>query len=160
METKIRGFEHVSNRQWNKDVGNEICPFPPLPKRATAHSAGYDVYAPYAFTLEPNEEIKLPTGFKVYMKEDEFIMFVPRSGLGFKYYTRLANTLGIGDSDYYNNKGNEGHYWVKIRNEGNKTLSVKDHEAIAQAIFQKYLLVDGDNMEGEKRIGGFGSTDK
>ena len=36
---------------------------------------------------------------------------------------------------------------------------IKKGEAIAQAIFQKYLTVDDDNAEG-KRTGGFGSTDK
>ncbi len=156
---KIRGFEHVSGKQWQKDF-NAIAPLPNLPSRATAHSAGYDVFSSMDFSLEPSEEIKIPTGFKAYMQPDEFLMFVPRSGLGFKYYTRLANTIGVGDSDYYNNDGNEGHYWVKIRNEGDKTLQVKFGDAIAQAVFQKYLIVDNDDFSGEKRVGGFGSTNK
>lgn len=165
---KVRGFELVSEEQFIKDFvedfetskneAKEIYKGLKLPKRATARSAGYDVFSPIDFTLEPNQDIKLPTGFKVYMLEDEWIGFLPRSGHGFKYYIRLANTEGVGDSDYYNNKGNEGHYFIKLRNEGNKTLAVKKGEAISQAIFNKYLLIDGDDFVGEERKGGFGST--
>lgn len=159
MGTKIRGFEHISDNQWEKDMAVEQ-EKPAIPSRGTARSAGYDVFSPFPFSLGAGEEIKVPTGFKAYMLDDEFLMLIPRSGLGFKYYTRLANTLGVGDSDYYNNEGNEGHYWVKIRNEGDKTLNVKSGDAIAQAIFQKYLLADGDGFNGEVRVGGFGSTGK
>lgn len=168
FKEKIRGFEYISEEQFIKDaleifnISIEAIKIMykdlKLPKRATARSAGYDVFSPITFELKPGEEIKLPTGFKVYMQNNEWIGFLPRSGHGFKYYVRLANTMGVGDSDYYNNKGNEGHYFVKIRNEGDKRLRVGKGEAIAQAIFQKYLLVDGDNFEGEERIGGFGST--
>jgi dUTP pyrophosphatase len=38
-------------------------------------------------------------------------------------------------------------------------ILIKKGEAIGQAIFQKYLVSDNDNAEGE-RIGGFGSTNK
>jgi len=129
-----------------------------LPERATSHSAGYDVFSVWDFTLLPKESIKIPTGWKSYMLPDEKIVFHPRSGLGFKYFIRLANTTGVGDSDYYNNEGNEGHYWVKIRNEGSETVKIKVGDAIAQCIFEKYLLADGDTFEGRKRIGGLGST--
>ena len=43
---------------------------------------------------------------------------------------------------------------VKSRGYNNKKGDV-----IGQAIFQKYLIVDNDNAEGD-RIGGFGSTSK
>ena len=38
-------------------------------------------------------------------------------------------------------------------------VEIKKGEAIGQAVFQKYLMADGDNAEGE-RVGGFGSTTK
>ena len=38
-------------------------------------------------------------------------------------------------------------------------IEIKKGEAIGQAVFQKYLVVDDDNAEGE-RLGGFGSTNK
>ncbi|MCF8009453.1 MAG: hypothetical protein K9K32_06775, partial [Halanaerobiales bacterium] len=106
----------------------------------------------------PGSEIKIPTGIKAYMQPDEVLFAYPRSSLGFKYYCRLANTIGVIDADYYNNEDNEGHIWIKIRNEGDKQMKIKCGEAICQVIFQKYLLVDGDSFEGERRKGGIGST--
>jgi len=156
---KIRGFEKVSTEQWIKDGNGDYAEIK-LPKRSTSHSAGYDIFSTIDFTLQPNEDIKIPLGWKVYMKNDEFLMIVPRSGMGFKYYTRLANSIGIIDCDFYNNSGNEGHCWAKIRNEGNMPLSVKKGDAIAQGMFQRYLLADLDDFTGETRTGGFGSTDK
>lgn len=168
--TKIRGFEKISLDQFKKDLEIEIFDKNEnsvediynsilLPKRATKNSAGYDVYSPFSFTLNPNESIKIPTGIKAYMLEDEYIKIVPRSSLGFKHFIRLANTIGIGDSDYYNNSGNEGHYFVKIRNEGITSLSIKKGDAICQIIFEKFLLADNDDVENERR-GGIGSTNK
>ena len=39
-----------------------------LPARATAGSAGYDFFAPFDFTLQPGESIKIPTGIRVRME--------------------------------------------------------------------------------------------
>ena len=36
-----------------------------LPRRATKGSAGYDFFAPFAFSLPPNTTIKVPTGIRV-----------------------------------------------------------------------------------------------
>jgi dUTP pyrophosphatase len=130
-----------------------------LPRRATSHSAGYDIFSTFDFVLSPQQDIKLPLGWKIYLKEDEFLMVVPRSGLGFKYYTRLANSVGVIDSDYADNKTNEGHCWIKFRNEGNVPFSIKAGEAIAQAIIVPFRLMDDDTYEGATRVGGFGSTD-
>jgi dUTP pyrophosphatase len=74
-----------------------------LPKRATKGSAGYDVFAPFTFVLEPNEDITIPTGFKSHMQDGEVLFGFVRSSLGFKSYVRLANTTMVGDKDYYNN---------------------------------------------------------
>lgn len=152
-----RGFEFISQKQTNIDFNNlNYCI--KLPKRSTKNSAGYDFYAPYDIHLNPGEDIKIPTGIRAYMQEDEVLMIYPRSGLGFKYYTRLANSIGIIDSDYYYSD-NEGHIWVKLRNEGDKELVINKGEAFCQGIFTKYLLVDGDDFEnGKERNGGFGST--
>ena len=152
-----RGFERISIEQQLEDLGNVMDI--KLPKRATAKSAGYDFYVPYSFSLKPSEEIKLPTGIKAYMQEDEILKIHPRSSLGFSYYARLANSCGIIDADYYDNENNEGHIWIKLRNESeDKFLEIERGEAIAQGIFHKYLIVDDDDFEGEERKGGIGST--
>jgi len=132
-----------------------------FPSRATKRSAGHDLYLPFNLELKPGEDVKLPLGIKSYMMVDECLDIFPRSGLGFKYYIRLANTVGLIDSDYYNNKDNEGSIWIKIRNEGSKLMTVKLGEAIAQARFTKYLIADTESFyRGNEREGGMGSTTK
>ena len=159
---KVRGFEFVD--RVFVDGADSITDESPIyikPKRSTKKSAGYDIFSPIDFRLAPGEEILIKLGIKAYMQDDEYLMIVPRSGLGFKFYSRLANTVGIIDADYYNNEDNEGEIAVKIRNEStDKELIVEKGKAICQAIFMKYLLVDGDSTdEGGERKGGFGSTD-
>ncbi len=159
--SKTRGFEVISEKQFKKDFEGLDINYTDikLPKRSTARSAGYDCFAPKNIWLTPGEEIKLPTGIRSYMLDDEVLFALPRSGHGFKYYLRLANTIGCIDSDYYDSD-NEGHIFVKLRNEGTKTFEIKKGEGMCQLIFQKYLLVDGDDFTGEIRNGGFGSTNK
>lgn len=160
---KLRGFEFISTEQAIKDFGEDLSLVtePKLPQRGTKASAGYDIYAPYNIILSPNEEINVPTGLKAYMQLGEVLMAFPRSGLGFKYYCRLANTVGVIDQDYYNNSKNEGHMFVKIRNEGDKEMLIKQGDGMCQMIFMPFLLADGDSFDnGEDREGGFGSTTK
>ena len=158
----MRGFEKVSNVQWTIDSFDTHVKYEDikLPARATRTSAGHDIFSTEDCVLEPNQEVTMPLGWKVYMQPNEMFLIVPRSGMGFKYYSRLANTIGVIDSDYYNNKKNEGECWIKLRNEGTKTLHIEKGDGIAQGIFIEYLLSDGDSLdEGDVREGGFGHTD-
>lgn len=131
-----------------------------LPKRATKYSAGYDIYSVRDFALNPGESIKIPTGIKIDLDPDKFLMVVPRSGLGFKYGARLANTVGIIDADY-SSSDNEGHMWIKIDypilNDNKKPMVIKQGDAICQGIILQYFKVDDDEADGI-RNGGFGST--
>ena len=131
-----------------------------LPRRATAGSAGYDFFAPFAFTLAPGETIKIPTGIRAEMKEDWVLQIYPRSGLGFKYRLQMNNTVGIIDSDYFFSD-NEGHIFMKITNDSNegKTVEVPAGTGFAQGIFMQYGITEDDDAEGI-RNGGFGSTTK
>lgn len=131
-----------------------------LPKRATVGSAGYDFFSPTAFSLNPGETIKLPTGIRVQMEEGWVLQCYPRSGLGFKYRLQLNNTVGIIDSDYYDSD-NEGHIFVKLTNDSNegKTVQIPVGSGFMQGIFVEYgITVDDD--ASELRNGGFGSTTK
>lgn len=147
-----RGFEIVDEY---KDKGIN------LPVRKTKFSAGYDVEAAedviipaYKFGTKPT---LIPTGLKAYCAEDEYYMLVNRSS-GPKKGFIMANSIGIVDSDYYNNESNEGHFYFQYFNFSDKDLEVKKGDVIGQVIFQKYLTVDDDKAEGV-RAGGFGSTD-
>lgn len=157
---KVRGFEKVSLEEYTKHETDLIYEDLVLPKRGTANSAGYDMVSTKTFTLKPGQTITVPTGIKSYMQEDEYLGIQVRSGVGFKFQVCLANTEGIIDADYYNNEANEGHIMLRLVNRGEKVWEVKAGDRIVQAIFRKYLLVDGDDFVGETRIGGIHSTGK
>lgn len=131
-----------------------------LPARATKGSAGYDFYAPFAFSLPPGSTIKIPTGIRCKMDEDWVLKLYPRSGLGFKFRLQLNNTVGIIDSDYYYSD-NEGHIFAKITNDSNegKEVTVAKGTGFMQGIFMQYGITLDDDTE-EIRNGGFGSTTK
>lgn len=129
-----------------------------LPKRATSGSAGYDFIIPIDLTLRSKDEVKIPTGIRVSIVEGWWLGCLPRSGLGFKYKLQLNNTMGVIDSDYYYSD-NEGHIFIKMTNNGNKTLEIRAGEGIAQGIFLPYGITTNDNATAI-RNGGFGSTNK
>ena len=56
--TKIRGFELVSTYN-NQEL---------LPKRETAHAAGYDLKVAENTVIAPGEIVLVPTGVKAYMQ--------------------------------------------------------------------------------------------
>lgn len=89
------------------------------------------------------------------------ICFVPLSvlWLGIKKHLRLLNSVGIVDSDYYDNPDNEGHIMIALENMGAEPVRIARGERVAQGIFLRYLTTDGDGETvKEKRSGGFGST--
>ena len=131
-----------------------------LPKRSTKYSAGYDFFAPYDIEVPPCKSVIIPTGVKCAMKEGWVLLIVPRSGFGFKTGVSLCNTVGVIDSDYYNNKNNEGHILVRLENHSvlEKPLYIKKGQAFCQGIFVPYGITLDDNVLDERQ-GGFGSTD-
>lgn len=157
----MRKFEKISEEQFKKDFADFDTKYSEiiLPVRKTMYSAGYDFYLPFDIMLESNQIIRIPTGIKVQMNEDEFLGIYVRGSIGFKYNIRMCNQVGIVDADYYNNNDNEGHIFIKLQNESEKNVSLKKGDRIVQGIFQKYYIVDDDDAE-EKRKGGFGSTNK
>lgn len=157
----MRGFEKISFKEFKKIFGDdkELYEEYLLPRRASKNSAGYDILAIKDYVIKPKEILKIPTGLKVRMQNDEVLLIVVRSSMGFKYNVRLTNQVGVIDSDYYNNIDNEGHFFVSLQNEGEKDYIVKKGEAYAQGIFIKYLISDTDTAS-EIRKGGLGSTNK
>ena len=154
---KIRGFEVVSSFS---DIN--------LPKRSTARSAGYDFEAAEDITvpsiwklaLKGSENIKpvfIKTGVKAYMQEDEALFLYNRSSNPGKKGLIMANSVGVVDSDYYNNADNEGHIMFAFYNFFPVDVTIKKGERIGQGVFKKFLKADGDDANAI-RTGGFGST--
>ena len=138
---KIRGFELVSQ------FTDENL----LPKRETAHAAGYDLKAAERVSLEPGEIKLVPTGVKAYMQANEVLYLYDRSSNPRKKGLVLINSVG--------NPANEGHIFAQMRNITEETVVVEAGERIVQAVFAPFLLADGDQADGV-RTGGFGSTGK
>ena len=149
----MRYFEKISFEQFSKDIKNDKKLYESynIPSRKTKFAAGYDIYSLEDFILKPTEIIKIPTGIKANMNDDEVLLLVDRSSQGFKYNVRLCNQVGVIDKDYYNNPNNEGHIFVKLQNEGDKDYVVKRGDAICQGIFIKYLTVDNEENKFEER---------
>lgn len=151
----MRGFEIVSD-EFRKFPGVEI----KLPTRGSSKSAGYDIVCPVDVTI-PAFGISdtIMTDIKAYMMDNEVLELYPRSSLGFKKGLMLVNTVGIIDSDYYNNPSNEGNIGFKLKNLTNKPVTIQAGEKVIQGIFKNYLTIDGDNVTTQ-RVGGVGSTGK
>ncbi|MDR3156467.1 MAG: dUTP diphosphatase [Lactobacillales bacterium] len=170
-----RGFEVVTNY-----ASEEIH----LPKRATKHAAGYDFEAAEdieipsiwqagvragweaikSITVEKQKfssakPILVPTGIKAYMGKDEYLELANRSSNPLKRFLLMANGVGVVDSDYYNNPDNEGHIFFQFLNFGFSSVKIQKGERIGQGIFHSCLKSDND-VEGEDRLSGFGSTGK
>ena len=176
---KIAKFEKVSFKQfykdwmkncpsdktvWSKDEVKALYDKISLPRRGTDGSAGYDITTPIEINVPFGTAKVIPTGLRCKIADGWFLDINPRSGQGFKYGLRLANTRGIIDSDYYD-ADNEGHIMVKIVNEScvnaeKKTFTAEEGKAFCQSIFTIYGITEDDNPVETTRVGGFGSTDK
>lgn len=156
----MRSFEKISFEQFKNDVCDDKLIYNKfkLPNRSTKNSAGYDFFSLFDFSLKPGEIMKIPTGIKANMENNDVLFLVVRSSMGFKYNVRMCNQVGVIDSDYYNNSDNEGHIWIKLKNEGDKDFIVKNGDAICQGIFLNYLTVTNERDVKKIRNGGLGST--
>ena len=158
-----RYFEKISFSQFEKDFKDyenikDLYDDIKLPIAKSVLAAGYDFISILDVIIKPGEVVKIPTGIKVRLNDDEFLGIYVRSSFGVKYNVRMCNQVGIIDGDYYNNDGNEGHIWICLQNEGNKEFIIRKGDGFAQGIFQKFLLSDNDTRLNDKRVGGFGST--
>lgn len=119
--------------------------------------------------LNPGDDIIIPSGLKMDISSHPFCKMheelnvygciLPRSGLGFKHYVRLANTAGVIDADY------QGEIMIKIRNEsGLLPLKISRGDRICQMVFHvclspfEFYLVDEFGDVSERGEGGLGHS--
>lgn len=156
----IARFARVSEEQYRADCAgfDECLPLAEIsaPRRATAGSAGYDFTCPVAVTLQPGETRVIPTGFRAFIEPGWVLVICPRSSLGRKYGMRLANTVGIIDSDYVNAQ-NEGHMLTAVTNGGRAPLTLKPGDRFCQGIFLPFGTAEEEAVTSV-RTGGYGST--
>ena len=130
----------------------------PLPQRATAHSAGFDLRARVdaPLVLEPGQRKLVPTGIAVALPAGFEAQVRPRSGLALKQGLTALNSPGTVDSDY------RGEIGVVLVNHGDGPVTVRRGDRIAQLVVQRLPeveLVEVDTLpESDRGPGGFGHT--
>ena len=158
----IACFARISHEQYLRDAEAYQVKLPidniPLPCRATTGSAGYDFVCPVEVTMAPGQTAVIPTGIRCFMDQGWVLVNCPRSSLGRKHGIRLANTVGIIDSDYVH-ADNEGHILVMLVNGGDHEVTLHPGERFCQGVFLPFGLAEEETVTGE-RSGGFGSTGK
>ena len=156
----IAKFTYVSETQYAEAMKDREDCLPlseiPLPRRATAGSAGYDFVSPVEVTIPPDGTALIPTGIRAEMEQGWVLLLFPRSSLGFRHALRLSNTVGVIDSDYAYAK-NEGHIMVKLRNPLSVPVTIGRGDRFCQGIFLPFGTAEEDEVLTE-RTGGFGST--
>lgn len=129
-----------------------------VPTRGSVEAAGYDLYADGndIVVVEPHETRMIGTGIAMEIPEGYFGAIYPRSGIATGRGLRLANCVGVIDSDY------RGEIGIPIHNDTNEKEPVYSGERIAQIIIQKYEPVVFEEVkelsDTERGEGGFGST--
>jgi dUTP pyrophosphatase len=139
----------------NPRIGKDI----PLPRRATAGSAGLDLRAclDAAIELSPGDTKLIPTGLAIHIADPHLAaVIIPRSGLGHKHGIVLGNLVGLIDSDY------QGELMISCWNRGASTFRVEPGERIAQLVVVPVVPVEFEVVEEfaatDRGSGGFGHT--
>ena len=138
-------------------IGREF----PLPRHATAGSAGVDLRAclKEALTLAPGDTALIPSGIAIHIDDPgHAAVLLPRSGLGHKHGIVLGNLVGLIDSDY------QGEVLVSCWNRGQSEFTVNPGERIAQMVIlpvvQAQFEVVSEFEESKRGVGGFGHSGK
>ena len=132
-----------------------------IPFRATAGSAGMDLYACIddAVTIPPHEIRLIPTGIAIELESADQVAYIfARSGLAIKHGIAPANCVGVIDSDY------RGEVCVGLVNQTGQAFTVAPDERIAQMVISPVILpeleIADELKDTERGAGGFGSTGK
>lgn len=152
ISTMLHSSDDIDNEDMIRQAYDNI----KLPTRATIGSAGYDFYLPYGFIAAKDGWTTIPTGIRCKIDAGWLLMLCPKSGLGFTYNFKLANTVGIVDSDYYGSS-NEGHIMAKVMT--NDAVVFMTGQKFIQGVFLPFGTAEDDQTKAV-RNGGFGSTGK
>lgn len=131
-----------------------------IPRYATPGSACFDLHSinkEDKVLLEGNPLV-FDTGLAFEIPEDHVMLVFSRSGHGFNSDVRLANCVGVIDSDY--------RHEVKVKLVADPSLKrdgfrVRQHDRIAQAMVipvEHVEFILCDELSATERVGGLGST--
>lgn len=143
-----------------------------IPTYGSAGAACFDLAVPYRHLIDTKylhagDTLVIPTGLAFEIPEGHVMFVFSRSGHGFKHNVRLANCVGVIDSDY------RGEVMVKLTadiDDGDEVplsavnaMKIKPGDHIAQAMIvpfprvEVFMVVD-ELSETERGAGGLGST--
>lgn len=133
-----------------------LSPRATIPVYQTAGAACFDLAAAEGALIWPGDARQVRTGLAVSLQPGHAMLIFSRSGHGFKHGIRLANCVGVIDSDY------RGEIVVALHNDSSIDFEVGIGDRIAQAMviatpmmsFCEVLDLDA-TARGES---GFGST--
>jgi len=139
-----------------------------VPTYGSDGAACFDLYAdinieqgkPGKYHTDPwgANTVVVGTGLAFAVPPGHAMLMFSRSGHGFKENTRLANCVGVIDSDY------RGEVKVKLTRDDWHPIKVDQGERIAQALIlpvQQVHFMELENLdETERGAGGFGSSGK
>lgn len=133
----------------------ELSPNASLPSLGSHGSAGLDLAASEACSLNPGERRAVSTGVKMALPLGTYGKIEGRSGLAIRNGIIIGG--GVIDSDY------TGEIKVILINTGNQPFVVNKGDRIAQLIVQQYMLnPQFERVEQlpntERGTNGFGST--
>ena len=134
-----------------------VSPNAVVPTYGSKCAAGMDLYSSDAYSIAPGKTVLVHTGISMEIPDGYFGAIYPRSGLATKRGLRLANCVGVVDSDY------RGEVMVALHNDSTDTQLVELHDRIAQMVIQPYerpqiLEVVNELSDTERGSGGFGHT--
>lgn len=130
----------------------------PLPERATAQSAGFDLRARLdeMLVIAPGTRVLVPTGISLVLPDGYEAQVRPRSGLAWKKGLTLLNSPGTVDADY------RGEVNVILLNLGEDAVTIARGDRIAQLVVQRVPDVTLEEIEAlpatVRGSGGFGHT--
>lgn len=127
-----------------------------LPVYGTEGAACFDISTIESGVVEAGSSKVFATGLAFEIPSGYVLKVYSRSGHGFNKDIRLANCVGVIDSDY------RGEVKVKLTSDG-ESLNVEEGDRIAQGMvlkFDKIVFEEVDELSDTARgEGGFGSTD-
>lgn len=127
-----------------------------MPVFGTKGAACFDLHADLRILQKAIGSMVVGTGLAFEVPSGCALMIYSRSGQGFKDNTRLANCVGVIDSDY------RGEVLVKLTRDDGGAIEVGPGERIAQAMLirlPEVTLVEVSELSNTERgTNGFGST--
>lgn len=127
-----------------------------LPKYHTEGAAGFDLAARDTLTIPPHAVGYVSLNVAVETPPDHFLLIASR-GSTHKRGLMLANSVGIGDSDFC---GDEDEYKAALLNFTDQPVTIERGDRIAQGIFIPFTRAEWEEVEKmeNKTRGGFGTT--